>query len=250
MELQDLIKQVQALPAADKAAVLDALNTETKEDAAPINAGDDGYYDTKYFEWQRQMGAFGGVVELFKFQPHIKSTDRVIDFGCGGGYLLKNLQCADKLGLEINPNARKQAAEQGINTVDKVKDIPDDWADVIISNHALEHTFRPLDEIKSLYPKLKKGGKIIFCTPLEKRSPFVEHDVNQHLYTWSEMNLGNLFTLAGYRVISSKEMKYKWPPRFWQLRKTFGPAIFNVLATLWAYYKGGISQVVLVAVKD
>lgn len=219
------------------------------QQVAPTNAGETSYYDSNYFEWQRQMGEFGGIVELFKFQPHIKPTDRVIDFGCGGGYLLKNLQCAEKLGLEINPNARKTAAEQGITTVANVTDVTDNWADVIISNHALEHTFRPLDEVQSLLPKLKKGGKIIFCVPLEKQSPYVPNDVNQHLYTWSEMNLGNLFATAGFSVESVREIKFKWPPRFWQLRKWFGPTIFTILGKIWARYKSGISQVIVVATK-
>jgi len=40
-------------------------------------------------------------------------------------------------------------------------------ADVIISNHALEHTLHPLQELEALLPKLKPGGKVVFVVPCE-----------------------------------------------------------------------------------
>lgn len=208
------------------------------------------HYEKGYFDWQKDYGKFGGLVETFKFQPFIQPGDNVIDFGAGGGFLLNNLRCKGKMGLEINDSARAQSQALGVDSVKSVHEIPDNWADVIISNHALEHTFQPLDEIRSLYPKLKKGGKILFCVPLEKVNHYKPNDINQHLYTWSEMNLGNLFTLAGYHVISVKEIKYKWPPYFWIIRQKLGKFIFDLSCKIWARYKWKISQVMVVAEKS
>lgn len=42
------------------------------------------YYDEKYFDWQKSSGAFRARADLFKFKQFINSTDKVIDFGCGG----------------------------------------------------------------------------------------------------------------------------------------------------------------------
>lgn len=208
------------------------------------------HYEKKYFDWQKDYGRFGGLVETFKFQPYIRPGDQVLDFGAGGGYLLNQLQCAGKLGLEINESARAESHAIGVPSVGTVAEVPDDWADVIISNHALEHTFRPLDEIRSLYPKLKKGGKILFCVPLEKVNPYQPGDINQHLYTWSAMNLGNLFHLAGYQVKSVREIKYKWPPYYWWIRRRLGKTLFNLACRIWARYKWKISQVMVVAEKN
>lgn len=207
------------------------------------------HYKKDYFDWQKNYGLFGGMVEPFKFQPHIQPGDNVIDFGSGGGYLLKNLLCKGKQGIEINDTARGESIANGVPSVKNASEIPDNWADVIISNHALEHTYQPLDEIKALYPKLKSGGKIIFCVPLEKVNPYQPNDINQHLYTWSEMNLGNLFHLAGYKVRSVKEIKHKWPPYFWWIRKNLGATIFDISCRIWARYKWKISQVLIVAEK-
>ena len=55
------------------------------------------HYDDNYFEWQRKSGIFGGLANTFKFKRSITSTDTVIDFGCGGGFLLLNLNCSNRL---------------------------------------------------------------------------------------------------------------------------------------------------------
>ena len=47
------------------------------------------------------------------FSDFIKETDKVLDFGCGGGYLLNELNCADKYGVDINPVALEEASKWG-----------------------------------------------------------------------------------------------------------------------------------------
>lgn len=211
------------------------------------------HYDQDYFDWQKNMGAFGGTASLFLFQPWIQPTDRVVDFGSGGGFLLANLNCHEKLGVELNDTARARAIENGIPTVKTSAEIPDAWADVIISHHCLEHTLRPLDEIQALHSKLKPGGKILFVTPYEKRCAYRPGDINQHLYTWSPMNLGNLFTLAGYHVECVEEIRHRWPPFFARVRQLLGDTLFHWSCRLWAlwnpWHKPNFSNVRLIARK-
>ena len=80
-------------------------------------------------------------LETWKFQPYIRSTDTVVDYGCGAGFLLKSLDAMSKLGIEVNPAAREEASRRGIPTVGAAPgELPAAFADVVISNHALEHT--------------------------------------------------------------------------------------------------------------
>ncbi|UCE39033.1 MAG: methyltransferase domain-containing protein, partial [Thermoplasmata archaeon] len=72
-----------------------------------------GRYGKEYFDWQKNIGSFGGLANLFKFKEFINPTDTVVDFGCGGGYLLRNLQCKEKMGIEVNPHARQEAKRNG-----------------------------------------------------------------------------------------------------------------------------------------
>ena len=51
------------------------------------------YYNEKYFnDYQKKIGEFGGIANTFKFKKYIKASDSILDFGCGGGFLLKNLE--------------------------------------------------------------------------------------------------------------------------------------------------------------
>jgi len=191
------------------------------------------YYNKKYFKWQSGVGEFGGLANLAKFSKHIGFKDNVIDFGCGGGYLLKNIRCKNKIGIEINLAARKTAFLNGIKTVSSARYVPNSWADVIISNNVLEHTNNPFNELKSLLPKLKKGGIIVFIVPCDSyKYKFDLHDINKHLYSWSPMNLGNIFTTVGYKVVSVEPYLEKWPIFYGLIAKILGMGTFRLLSKI------------------
>ncbi|MFZ6033696.1 MAG: class I SAM-dependent methyltransferase [Melioribacter sp.] len=208
------------------------------------------HYDHEYFEWQKSQGEFGAIVDLFKFEEFIKPTDNVIDFGCGGGYLLKALKCRAKLGIEINDYAIDSAIKNGLTVYKEIDSIPDEWADVIISNHVLEHVENPFDTLLKLKVKLKLGGKIIFVTPFERKGEFNENDINQHLYTWTPLNLGNLFKTAGYKIEKAELLKHRWPPQSRRILKYFGIKIFHITAYLYGSLKRDLLQVRIVAKKS
>ena len=215
------------------------------------------YYDSKYFEWQRIVGAFGGWANCPKFEKYIHHSDSVIDFGCGGGYLLSNMSCKNKIGIEVNPIAKKNAEDLDIKVYTNTLSVPDNWADVIISNHALEHTLNPLQELKDLYKKLKNDGKIIFVVPCESiQCAYKENNINHHLFTWSPLNIGNLFMEAGFSVIESKEYKGTWPKHVFIKNGMFIPFIkklgikwFTNVTFLYSFFYREVTQVRVIATK-
>jgi len=178
------------------------------------------HYDKKYFDWQKQVGVIGGYLNKFKFESHVKDTDVLMDFGCGGGYLLNNFNNAKKIGFEINKSAWDECKKHGIDVYDKFEDIEDNSIDAIISNHAMEHVPLPLNTLNDLYKKLKIGGKIVIVIPCEQPSEgqfyYKAGDINQHLHTWCPMAFGNLVTLAGFKVIECKPFQHQWCPDFKQ----------------------------------
>jgi SAM-dependent methyltransferase len=205
-------------------------------------------YDEKFFERQRKTGEFAAVAELYKFQKYIKPSDNVIDFGCGGGFMLKSLSCSAKIGVEINNAARDFAHENGIPTVRDSSEIEDEWADVIISDNALEHTLSPFDELKKLSSKLKPGGKIVFVVPHEKKMPWKPNDTNQHLYTWSPLCIGNLFVAAGFRVAEISNLPV-WPPGARPIWRYFGFRVFFMTSKIYTALSRQWSQIRIVATK-
>ena len=178
------------------------------------------HYNKEYFDWQRPLGEFGGWANLTKFEEYISPDDSVLDFGCGGGFLLKNIECKKKVGIEINPEAAKIAVENGAEVYLSSDAVPDNYVDKIISNNALEHALHPLSELKNLYKKLKTGGLIIFVVPCESITyEYTPNDINHHLYSWSPMCIGNLFTEAGFEVLESKPYIHKWPTNYLEVAK-------------------------------
>jgi len=59
------------------------------------------HYDEKYFNWQKEIGKIGGYLNKFKFEEEVKDNDILMDFGCGGGYLLDNFNNEKKLVLKL-----------------------------------------------------------------------------------------------------------------------------------------------------
>jgi SAM-dependent methyltransferase len=211
------------------------------------------YYDADYFAWQKNIGAFGGWANAHKFQDSIKPQDTVIDFGCGGGFLLHNLQCRRKIGIEPNPSAAESVKALGNEHFHSPSDalavLGEGVADVIISNNALEHTLNPLQEIKNLRPLLKEGGTIHFVVPCDSiRYRYNPKDVNYHLFSWSPQNLGNLFHEAGYAVASARPRVHKWPP-YYRLLARFGWPLFNLMCLVYGRLERTWFQVEVKAVK-
>lgn len=205
------------------------------------------YYDQAYFDWQRNQGLFGGRKNKATFAPYVKPEDCVLDFGCGGGYLLAALEASKRVGVEINDTARAEAEKNGVEAYKTVAEVPDNYCDVIISNHALEHVYAPFDTLQALKSKLKPGGRLVFVVPTEKKKKYDKNDINKHLYTWSEMNLGNLFDAAGFDVVSVNEVLHRWPPYYEKIDRLFGDRVFNLCCLLYARLKPNLSQIKLVA---
>lgn len=174
------------------------------------------HYDVDYWNFQRPMGEMGGILEQWKFRSLILPGSNCLDFGAGGGFLLNGLvNCKQKMGVELNPHAASYAKDFfGITLVNNTDLIPDRWADVIISNHALEHVLCPWCELFRLRHKLKPlTGKLIFVVPAAGRNDHWKGspDVNFHVYTWSPLTLGNLVTSAGFTSVAVDILAHQWP---------------------------------------
>lgn len=174
------------------------------------------HYDKKYYEWQKKSGVLGGMLDTWKFQPFIKSTDTVLDFGCGGGYILEHLICRRRWGVDINPVVRKEAQKKEIHMVPEVFDIPKSVQfDVVISHHTLEHLENPAEILKELKKRTRKGGYAVHVVPINdwrNDKKYNPDDINKHLYTWTPLLIGNLFSRCGYRIQSVEIITRTWFP--------------------------------------
>lgn len=174
------------------------------------------YYDSKYFMAQKAVGSKNASEIIHHFRGYIKPSDVVLDFGCGGGFLLNAIDCGKRVGFDINDEALKHASRLGVHTTKDLKSVKNGSVDVVISNSALEHDPNPRESLLALSLKLSVGGLCIFRVPHETLGyKYKKNDWNYHLYTWSPMALGNLFNDVGFEVISVDAEKSKRPPFPW-----------------------------------
>jgi SAM-dependent methyltransferase len=204
----------------------------------------ENYYGDYYFNFhQKKIGEFGANANMFKFIEFVKLENTVLDFGCGGGFLLNNLNCKKKIGIEINQIAREVCLNFGIDCFSSLDEVEDNSVDLIISNNCLEHTESPCKIIETLYSKLVTGGKIVIVVPCDRQSfKFVPNDINNHFYSFSPMNLGNLLQNAGFEDIKVKNIYHKWIPIPF-LAKYFGFKIFHFSSRIYGYVNRSYVQV-------
>ena len=208
------------------------------------------HYDSAYFKHQKMSGEYSGVIDLFKFSTEVTRSDRVVDFGCGGGYILANLLAREKIGVEVNEAAAAMARSKGLTIVPALDLLEDGWADVIISHHALEHVDDPLGVVTSMLAKLRTGGKVVIVTPVESYTRrFREEDPNFHLFTWSPSNLGNLLKRAGFVRISATTLYHRWPPYWYLLKEVLGLRLMHVICVLHGRLRTEMNQAKAVAYK-
>jgi SAM-dependent methyltransferase len=193
----------------------------------------------RYYEYQSRDANAMATFVAGKFSRHVRPSDVVLDFGCGGGSMLKELACAERFGVEINPIARRVAQANGLTCVESLTQVPDYTIDVAIAHHSLEHVGSPLETLNELRYKLKDGGVLLMVVPIDDwrtQRSYDPNDPNHHLYTWTPLLLGNLLADAGFDV-STLAMTIGvngWFRVFPRLQMSLPRFVCDRLLRLWA----------------
>lgn len=161
-----------------------------------------------------------GRINAAKFLPHVKETDRVLDFGAGTGDLLANVRCSERVALEINEEAVAlcRANHPEIAIVSSLDSIRDQF-DVVISHHCIEHLASPFQALLDVRKVLVPGGRLVACVPLDdwrlrRNRSWRADDQIRHLYTWTPLAFGHLLTEAGFHVHEVKINCFSTPGRY------------------------------------
>lgn len=204
------------------------------------------HYNKTYYDWQKKSGKLAGDLDTWKFKPCIKPTDTVLDFGCGGGYILEKLQCKKRYGVDINPVVRTEAEKRGITMYSEVYDIPKSVKfDVIISHHTLEHLENPAEILKELKKRTKPGGYAVHVVPINdwrNDKTYNPKDINKHLYTWTPLLLGNLFKTCGYKIQDISIITRAWLPlsiHYYRFIPAFLMPVYELGSFVWAFVLRG-----------
>ena len=203
-----------------------------------------GKKGAEYFAPQFTLGRWAGVWNRFVFEPYISQDDEVLDFGCGGGFLLSVLNVKRRVGVEINPAARNCAANLGLEMYETLGQVSGQTFSKIISSHALEHIPSPYQVFFDLKPLLRAGGKFLLLLPMDdwragSQRQYRADDLDMHLHAWTPQSLGNLLTAAGWIVHEMRVITHCWPPfvrlGFPQALWSIHPLLFHAVAWFSAF---------------
>ena len=145
------------------------------------------YSDPNYYLARAELA------RLRYFEPGDEGK-KILEWGVGLG---QNIALFPKaLGYDISEFATDFCTTKGVLATTDVGALPENYYDIIISAHVLEHVENPLETLRIIHSKLKKGGKLILILPLEmlkKLKPDkLKMDENQHLYSGNYQTLTNL----------------------------------------------------------
>ncbi len=100
---------------------------------------------------------------------HSLPKGRILDVGCGPGWLLKEMEGWEKYGVEPNVDVARHAGfESDVPCVyiqSSVPKLPNIQFDVIVMHHVIEHMEDPAEELKRVHGLLKPGGILLLGTP-------------------------------------------------------------------------------------
>lgn len=192
-----------------------------------------------YFSRQGSCGISGGELEARKLGPFIGKARSVLDFGCGGGFLIEALRRTVPVvcGIEPNPVAREACTRRGLEVHESISDVTGRTFDAVVSNHCLEHVPYPIDALRSLREVIACSGVLVLALPIDDwrvQRRISEPDKDHHLHTWTPVLIRNTLHEAGYVTVSASVLSYAWP-RHWQHLYPVLPAFaFDSICRLWS----------------
>lgn len=144
-----------------------------------------------------------------KFQPFVKQTDVVLEYGVGTGYNLAELRCREKVGYDVAEHCRAKVELSGICFTSDARQFLK-WGgrfDIVICHHVLEHVPNPIMVLSRIRRVLKPTGKLLLCVPFDKGRQFRKfsvNDIDMHLFSWNTQSICNLLLAASYEIHEAK----------------------------------------------
>jgi 2-polyprenyl-6-hydroxyphenyl methylase/3-demethylubiquinone-9 3-methyltransferase len=181
---------------------------------------------SKFYEryWEESCGHLGDFsIKWPKLSPLIprESGITILDFGCGAGQILKEIQKinpgAKLIGLDVSEKALGEAKKElpsaefhQIKDGEKVP-IQDNSIDFIFSSEVIEHIYDTENAISEMSRILKPGGKLLITTPYHGfiknltillSGKFDSHfdPIGPHVRFFSKRTLGELLQKFGFKI--------------------------------------------------
>ena len=140
------------------------------------------------------------------FQNYVSPNDTVLDLGAGYCDFINNIQCREKLAVDLNddtsllahPNVKvHQASSTNLSLLD------DESVNVVFTSNFLEHLRtkeEALQTFNEVYRVLKKGGLFLILQPNIRHVGFEYWDFFDHHLPLTEKSLVEGLLIKGFKI--------------------------------------------------
>jgi 2-polyprenyl-3-methyl-5-hydroxy-6-metoxy-1,4-benzoquinol methylase len=151
-------------------------------------------------------------LEFLEEVSQLEINSRILDVGCGSGYLLTRLadlgfKHLSGIDLYIDQTITDSSKRIFIKKAE-LKDLPEDQTyDVIMLHHSLEHMPNQHDVFFEIGKRLTSAGVCIIRIPIinlafeEFRENWVQIDAPRHYYLHTEESVSKLVKASGLKVV-------------------------------------------------
>lgn len=163
-------------------------------------------YETRFAGMREYRDSIWRVLSDEYFKQWIPANAAVLDLGCGHCEFINNVSAKKRFGMDLNPDALRQAApgvEILLQSCSEFWEAADDSLDVIFTSNFFEHLYTKRDLRDTLMQArrcLKTGGRIIALGPNIRYLPGEYWDFYDHYLALTELSLGEVMVETGFTV--------------------------------------------------
>ena len=181
----------------------------------PTNAELESYYSVYAYENEKEMSEPTRVSleSLVKGSDLYRQNNRILDVGCGEGWILEVAKKNgwDVYGTEYSARAIEICEAKGIKMykgVLKPEEMQANEFDVIVSSETIEHINNPREDFSNICKLLRKGGLLYVTTPnfnsylrylLKEKYNIIKYP--EHLSYYTKTTLNTLLTSCGFKKV-------------------------------------------------
>lgn len=171
-------------------------------------------YYKDYFILEKEHWLFRVRRKIFFYfiKKHTRPGARVLDFGCGSGYFVGELQNYgyDAFGVDFEKEAIEYGLSSGVKNLtigngDKIEHIDANF-DAILALDVLEHIKDEKPVVQELIRVLRPGGAIIISVPAYQWLWGVQDEISHHFRRYTVSSLLRVF--EGFRELKAVKKTY------------------------------------------